>query len=186
VTTVGEAESTRDRILQAVRAYPGIHLRSLVRHLGTSLALIQYHLRALEEAGQVRSHSVEGFHRYFPVETYRDLTPRERAILNLLRRERPLEIVLALLEFGRLQHKELVDIVGGSKAALTYHLEKLADAGIVQKVAKGDERGFTLRDPDAVRRLLARFQPVGDLPARVHDTWDDLFAGHRARSDESL
>ncbi len=177
-------ESMRDRVLEAVRTYPGLHLRGLVRSLDSSVALVLYHVRALEEAGHIRSVRVGGYQRYFPAKAYKELTRHDRAVLNLLRLERPLEIVLALLEFGRLQHKELLEVVGGSKPALTYQLEKLMAAGIVDRTAKGEERGFSLRDPHHVRSLLAKYEPVDEFPAHVHDTWDDLFRGHRSRDSE--
>lgn len=169
----------RHRVLETVREYPGIHVRGIERHLRIPLALAQYHLKELEDARTIRSLQVGGFRRYFPAETFENLTPRERAVLNVLRRERPLEIVLTLLEAGRLRHQDILDAVGGTKPALTYHLEKLVDAGIVDRVARGDDRGFALKDPDGIRRLLRRYEPVDDVAARVHDTWDDLFSGHR-------
>lgn len=171
----------RDRVLEAIRAFPGIHIRGLVRQLGTSLALVQYHVRLLEQEGVIRSTHAANFVRFFPKESFRELSPKDRALLHLIRQERPLEIILALLEFGRLQHRDLLEVVGGSKPALSYHLDRLVEAGIVERVAKGEEKGFSLKDPDRARALLTRFEPVSDVPARVAETWEDLFHGHRKR-----
>jgi predicted transcriptional regulator len=172
--------TVRDRILGAVEQFPGIHFRGLCTNLQLSTALARYHLQALEQEKKVRAVEVGGFVRYFPTAGFRDLTAEERRALHVLRQARPLEIVLAMLEFGPMQHRDILDVVGGSKGTLSYQLDKLVEAGVVEKVAKGPERGFRLRDPEAVRAMLARYEPVPEVLERVHDTWDDLFGGHRA------
>lgn len=174
---------TRERILAVVQRFPGIHFRGIVKELETSTALVRYHLQGLEEAGEVRHAEVGGFVRYFPVEAYGELDPADRRHLAVLRQERPLEIVLALLELGPMQHRDLHEVLGGSKGTLTYHLQKLEGAGLVRRVARGPERGFHLVDEAHVRHLLARFEPASDIVERVHDTWDDLFGGHRRGQD---
>lgn len=171
--------SVRDRIMETIRLFPGIHLRGIVKHLETSTALARYHLESLINDGTVRDYEVGGFTRYFPKEDYESLSESDRRVLHVLRQERPLEIVLALLELGPMQHRDLLEVVGGSKGTLTYQLDKLADADVIDKVSKGPERGFHLHDPDRVRRLLARYEPVPEIVQHVHDTWEDLFSGHR-------
>lgn len=171
----------RGLILETVRSFPGIHFRGIVRELDTSTALVRYHITDLIDQGEVRQAEIGGFVRYFPAETYKELTDEEREILNVLRQERPLEIVLALLEFDSMQHKDLHEIVGGSKGTLTYHLNKLVDAGVVNRVRRGEDRGFHLVDADHVRKLLTQYEPEPDLLDHVHDLWDDLFGGHVER-----
>lgn len=166
----------RDAILGAVERFPGIHFRGLVRELGTSTALARYHLDALVEGDKVRSYRVGGYVRYFPSETYDELAREEKDKLNVLRQEKPLQIVLALFEVGPMQHKDLHRIMDCSKGTLTYHLDKLAEAGLVQRDPKG--RGLWLEDQEEVRRLLARFEPASDMLDEVHDLWEDLFGGH--------
>lgn len=175
----GEA-SMRERVLEQIQRFPGIHMRGIMKELETSTALVRYHIQNLEEANLIRSVEVGGFVRYFPRQAYKELSREEREMLGVLRQEKPLEIVLALLEFGPMQHRDLHEIVGGSKGTLTYHLDKLVDCKIVRKVPKGPERGFHLVDADKVRDLLARHQPVPTLYDQVHDTWEDLFSGHRS------
>jgi predicted transcriptional regulator len=180
--TAEAAEATmRERIRETVRQFPGIHLRGITKHVETSTTLARYHLDHLIADGSVRETRVGGFTRYFPRGADWKLSSEDRAMLNVLRQERPLEIVLALLEFGGLQHRDLVETVGGSKATLSYHLEKLVKAGIVEKVPRGERKGFHLVDPPRVRRLLSRYEPVPEIDQQVHDLWDDLFRGRAAK-----
>lgn len=165
----------REAIVDVIERFPGIHFRGLVRELDTSTALARYHLDALVEADRVRSYRVGGYVRYFPSETYEELTREEKETLNVLRQEKPLQIVLSLFEMGPMQHKDLHRMMDCSKGTLTYHVDKLVDAGLVHR-AKG--QGFRLADREEVRRLLARFEPASDMLDEVHDLWEDLFGGH--------
>lgn len=176
----GDGETPmRERVLAAVRRFPGIHFRGIVRELDTSTALVRYHIQHLLEQEDIRQVQVGGYTRYFPIEEFRELTDEEKKMLNVLRQEKPLEIVLELLEFGSMQHKDLHELIGGSKGTLTYHLNKLVDAGVVRRVRSGEERGFHLEDPEHVRELLTRYEPESDILDHVHDLWEDLFGGHR-------
>lgn len=83
----GEEETFRDRILATIRQFPGIHLRGLVKELDTSTALARYHVEALIAEGKLRDYEVGGFRRYFPVETYAELTEEDRRMLHVLRQE---------------------------------------------------------------------------------------------------
>lgn len=170
-----ERDGMPDRIVSEIHDHPGIHFRALARELDTSTALVNYHLEDLLEADQIRSVEVGGHTRYFPDGELEDLTGEERSMLDAMRQTRRLEIVLALLQGGPAQHKSLHEIVGASKGTLTYHLGKLRDAGVVEKVPDGR---FRLVDPKQVRRLLVCYEPESDLLDEVHDMWEDLFGGH--------
>lgn len=176
---VPDEPEMRELILDAIEEFPGIHFRALVRELDTSTSLARYHIEKLLDADSIRSEEIGGYVRYFPTEEYEELSDEEREQLNVLRQEKPLEAVLALLEFGSMQHKDLHEIVPGSKGTLTYHLDKLVDAGLVHRVPRGEDRGFHLVDEDRTRRLLARYRPESDMLDEVHDMWEDLFGGHQ-------
>ena len=167
----------RELILEVLQRYPGLHFRAIARELDTSTALIRYHLDHLQEAGEVDSQEVGGYVRYFLVGEFEELTDEEREKLNVLRQEKPLEIVLALLHNGSMQHKDLHQIVPGSKGSLSYHLRKLQDAGLVRKIPRGESRGFHLEDEDEARQLVARCRPESDMLDDIHDMWEDLFGG---------
>ncbi len=179
----GGDPGTRERIRRTVHRFPGIHFRGIVRELDLSTSLARYHLEILQDEGEVRSHDVGGYTRYLPPRDDADLTPEEEGILQVLRQQRPLEITLALLEFGSLQHKDLVELTDLSKSTVTYHLKKLRDAGIVHRVARGEDRGFHLEDTEHVRELLAQYDPESAVLDEVAGFWDDVFGGHRELED---
>jgi len=172
-------EDMKQLILEAIEEYPGLHFRGVARELDTSTSLARYHLDQLIDEEKIRSEEVGGYVRYFPTDEFDELSDEGREKLNVLRQEKPLEIVLAILQFGSMRHKELHEIVPGSKGTLTYHLNKLIDADIVRRVRRGEDKGFHLVDEDETRRLAARYRPESGMLDEVHDMWEDLFGGHR-------
>lgn len=158
--------SMRQRILSAVRSYPGLHLRELARQLDTSVALIEYHLPMLVAKDLVERVEDQGRHLLFP--TGHDAP---RRLVGLLRDKRRLPIILTLLDQGPLTHGEMVGALGLGKSTLSFHLRHLTKAGILENTVEG----FRIRDPRRVRRTLAAHRPTPDMLDRFAGTWGDLY-----------
>lgn len=170
-----EPETIRERIHEAVRRYPGLHLRGLERHVGSSATLVQYHLKHLEEAGLVESHEQGGYTRYYPTPAgRRSRVPKEDLpVVGLLREQVPLHIVLLLLDEGPKTHGELVGRIGVAKSTASYHLAKLAEAGVVDRVP--GSASLRVVEPARIRRLLKAYSPTPDLMDAFADLWEDLY-----------
>lgn len=165
----------RKRVHDAVRRYPGIHLRGLERQLRVSAPLVQYHVRKLAEAGFVEAHEQGGYLRFYPTDKARDVrvTAQDLPLVGLLREEVPLHVALLLLDRGPLSHGELVAAAGVAKSTLSYHLAKLAEAGVVER-EPGSAR-VRLADRDRIYRLLLAYEPTPDLRDAFADLWGDLY-----------
>lgn len=100
-------------------------------------------------------------------------------MLHVLRQNRPVEITLTLIEHGPLSHGDLLALVGGSKATLSYQLRKLEEAGVIERLPDGAEREFHVGDMDTVRRVLTEYEPVPEMDHAVHSLWDKVFSGGR-------
>ncbi len=158
---------TRDRILALVRRYPGLHQRELSRQLGVSLALIQYHAKALLEDKAITQEDIEGTTRFFPAGLVTD-----RQTIMALRDKRRLHIVLQLLDNPEMRHADLVAATGMGKSTLSFHLRRLEGARVVKKT----QDKFTLVDAAAVRQLLEDHEPTPDLLDRFARLWTDLYS----------
>lgn len=164
----------RQRILALVREFPGLHLREIARQLDTSVALVEYHAPALEEKGLIHLERDQRYLRLYPERGSERLTPNERRHVAVLRQELPLQVCLRLLDAdGPLRHGELVDSLGISKSKLSFHLNKLTDAGLVHKV---DDGAFDLVDREATTDLLVAHRPTPDLRDRFHDLWVSFYS----------
>lgn len=164
----------RRRVYDAVRRYPGIHVRGIERELDTSAALAQYHLRKLAEDGYVEAHEQGGYARYYPTDKGKSASvmPEDMPLVGLLREEVPLHVTLLLLD-RPMTHTELVDQTGVAKSTMSYHLAKLAEAGIVERIPR--EATLRLVDRERIYRLLLAYRPTPSLLDAFADLWRDLY-----------
>jgi predicted transcriptional regulator len=169
VRTVTErGETARRRIAERVRADPGVHFNALVRGLDMAPGQAQYHLRRLLD-DRVVAEDCYGRTHYYPP----SFDPWERRSLALLRRETSADVVGTLLESGGTPAMEVAERVGIARSTLSWHVERLVDAGLV--VEDRDSRGRIVLDlayPERTTRLLRRARPT--LPGRLVDRFTRL------------
>lgn len=163
--------ATRRRLYAVVKEYPGIHVREAARQLGTSMALVEYHLALLREHGLVRVSKEDGYARLYPTDAPAP-SASERERIGLLRQRLPLRVTLTLLDDGPAKHKDLAEALGLGKSTLSFHLRKLEAAGLVARDAEGR---FAVRDPPRVLRLLLAYPPTQDLRQAFADVWLSLY-----------
>jgi predicted transcriptional regulator len=165
----------RQRVYDAVRRYPGIHLREIERQTGISAPLAQYHLRKLADDGFVEHHEQGGYARYYPTAKGKSarVTEADMPLVGLLREEVPLHVALLLLDRGPMTHTEIVEAAGVAKSTVSYHLAKLAEAGIVERVS--NDTRLHLADRERVYRLLLAYRPTPGLLDTFADLWGDLY-----------
>lgn len=154
--------SVRRRIVDAIAAKPGIHMRDLARVASVSLSGITHHARALEMEGAVVGISDGHYRRYFlstlvmPSEARR-LTGEDRKLLAECRRPISLAIILNLAVDGPLRHREFRGRLGKAKGTVSYHLSRLVAAGLVRESLSSEEEGYDLVDPSRAIALLVTF-----------------------------
>jgi len=161
----------RRRLYATVRQYPGIHVREAARQIGTSLALVEYHLALLRDHGLVTVEKDDRYARLYPKESGAP-DKKDRAAVAVLRERLPLQVTLHLLDGGATKHKDLADALGMGKSKLSFHLRKLEAAGVVAKDAEGR---FAIVEPTRVQRLLAAYPPTKDLREEFADVWLGLY-----------
>lgn len=164
---------TRERLRRHVEAHPGVHFNALVRRLDLAPGQVQYHLKRLADRGDVVGNALYGRTHYFaPV-----YDERERRTLALARRETARDVLFYLLEHGETPAATLADGLGLARSTLSYHLDRLGDADLVDE--RRDDRGrvhVSAARPDETLRLLETIRP--SLPGRLADRFarlvDDL------------
>lgn len=162
----------RRRVLGAIAQYPGLHVREIARQLGTSLALVEYHLGLLERAGLVEVQRDDRYARAYAQQTSGP-NAEERGILALLRERLPLQVTLHLLDRDEpVKHGEIAQTLALGKSKLSFHLRKLEAAGVVQRTPEG---AFTLVAPRRIERLLWTYKPTPDLREEFAKAWLALY-----------
>lgn len=166
---------TRRRVLDFVRAYPGVHGREVERRLHLTSRLANYHLDALAEEGTLQRLDAAGYTRFFPVIGHPRWSARDIRFLGLMRRPVALRIVVALLDAGETDHGSIAKVLHLPKASASYHLAMLEDAGILTARADGRHRLYSLGDEAYVRGALANFTPLPEDLESFEKVWQDLF-----------
>ncbi len=143
---------TRRRIYEQIKKSPGIHFRELERRLQMVVGNLQYHLQYMEKKNLIRASSDGDYVRYFIKD--RSLSETERKIMSFLRRSGCRHILIQLLNNPDMNNKELSQAVGLSPSTISWNLNKLVEAGIIEREKTGRISKFTVIDPPAIAELL--------------------------------
>ncbi len=141
---------TRKKIRETVYRHPGIHFRELERMTGLATGQLEYHLDKLIKAELIEAEEDGRYVRYFPSEASEGI----KRVLILARRPTVSEILAYLLENGEATGDELRKVIGVSASAITWHMKRLVDAGVVEKSPMGRKVVYRLIDPELVARAL--------------------------------
>ncbi|MFC5135954.1 MULTISPECIES: winged helix-turn-helix transcriptional regulator [Haloferacaceae] len=152
-----DANETREAIRGYVPSTPGAHFSKLRDDLRLGTGEAQYHLRKLEEAGEIESRKDADYRRYFPAGRFDDLDKRA---LGYLRRETPRGMVLALLSDPDVTGAELADALGVSRPTISAAAGELAAADLLDRTD-----GYVLTEPERLLTLVVRYADSFDADA---------------------
>lgn len=162
----------RRRVLLAVEAYPGLHLRALQRRAQTSAMLAEYHLNALEKIGLVTSHLERGYRCFFPIRAGPlTLDATDKRWLGLLRRPPILGITLLLLEKRDSPSLEIAHALGMPLSTTLYQLRQMSKDGLIVQDKQGGRTQVALADPERCLELLRSYHPTPDALTRYAELW---------------
>lgn len=152
----------RQRVREHVRDNPGVHFNALTRNLDVATGQAQYHLHRLDRQDAVVAERIRGRTHYFTPE----YDAWERRTLALYRRDTDRDLVALLLDDGRLPAATLADRLGLARSTVSWHLDSLSDAGVVEtsRGARGRVE-VSLARPAETDRL--RREVAGSFTGRV-------------------
>jgi len=166
-------QGTRGRITEYIRANPGTHLRGIVRRMGLSIGVVEYHLHRLLRSGRIASVKYGSKKVYY---SSGELPERDASLIAMLRDRVTRQIVLQLITWPGLRFTDILDRVKTSKSTLSFHLSRLVKASILYQEPVGREKFFWVAEPEHVARTLATFHEtfVDDAVDRFIETWTGL------------
>ena len=164
---------TRREIYALVADNPGVHFRDLLDRLDYAQGTVQYHLDKLAREDVVEVSNDGQYTRYYAAGEF---DADDRAVLNALRRTYSRRIVAHLVADGPLTTSELSDRVEKSPSTVSWHLSKLADAGLVTKERDGRSVYYELTDPERATYLYTVYQ--GSFTDRLVDRLLGLWDGY--------
>ncbi len=163
----------RQRIVDAIREHPGLHLRGLAERLDIPVSTMEYHTYHLARHGHLSVREDGGYKAFYPID---GLDRRDKDILYMVRHEVPRRVCTHLLLHPEATPKDLLPVVSVSPATLSFHLKKLREAGLVEETPAGRTKTLRVADPERVANVLVTYRRsfVDDVVDRFAKTWLDL------------
>ncbi len=155
VADVDLESERRAAVLEHVERTPGIHFSMLRDELELGTGETQYHLRRLERAGAIVSHTDGEYRRLFVAGVF---SHEERCILSALRRHRHGQILTETLGHPGIAAGELASRLDVSTPAISRAAGELERAGLLNR-ANG---AYHVIDPETLLGLVAQFEESFD------------------------
>lgn len=170
--------ATRQRIREYVAANPGVHFNALARALDIAPGQVQHHVRRLERADDIVADSKYGRTHYFEP----GYDEWERSAVALLRRETARDVVTHVLAQGGADAEATADAVGIARSTLSYHVDRLTDADVVERRQTDGRVRLVPTRPAETAALLVTVDP--SLRDRLVDRFTRLVDGLLAEAGE--
>lgn len=175
------AGTMRSNIISLVQQQPGLHLSKIAELLHISIPLADYHISVLMKDGTILAvRDAQGYYkRYYLVKS--GVSAADKKILEALRKKVPFTIILFLLKYHTLQHKQMMNHLHLSSSTLSYHLTNLAESGIVDVHTQGIEKGYFIKNRQDIVRILKKygFHLEAHLTMEgVKSLWDEFDYGN--------
>jgi predicted transcriptional regulator len=153
------ALEVRRRIYTVIQSSPGLHFREIQRRTNLAVGSLQYHLDYLQKHHIIRPQTEGKFVRYYSVRGTRvGETQQHQEIMAFLRHDSARKIILFLLQEKRANNEAIAKQISLSPSTTSWHLDKLREAEVVNRVREGRKSYFTLTDPEAAQEMLITFQ----------------------------
>jgi predicted transcriptional regulator len=152
----------RALIFAAIRANPGIYFNELSRETGLNRGSLRYHLALMRMTGKISTLVLKGDIRYF--ENSGRFSETEQRVLKFLRNDKERAIFLHLMNNPETTRGDLEKMLGITGAAVTWHTNRLCDAGMIT-VARSGKTVRYLINPDARTYLEKYLVTVHGNPA---------------------
>lgn len=181
--------NSRGNLYEFILKNPGLHLHEIKRRTNIPLGCLRYHLNYLEKVDIILKKPDLKYTRYYVKHT---VGKNDKKILNLLRQETTLKIIIMLLLPGdyRIYNGEEIfqkslskfetfenpysinDLINLTKnwknsdnfylrkhrTTVEFHLKKLLEADLVEKIKEGKEIKYKLKDEDMTWRILIKYK----------------------------
>jgi predicted transcriptional regulator len=152
----------RKRIYDTIEASPGLHFREIQRRTGLAVGSLQYHLDYLQKHHILRTQTEGKFVRYYSVRGQSVETHPQTQIgqqtMAFLRHASTRKIILFLLTEKRANNERIAEEILLSPSTTSWHLDKLVEAGVLQRAREGRKTFFTLTNPESAKHLLVNFK----------------------------
>lgn len=141
----------RSQIFQVIQSNPGIHASGLARQVGVGWGTITHHLEKLERGSLVATRKVNNQKCFF--ENGGRVSRQDMAIAGAVKGDTAGDIAGFVSAHPMTSQKQMAESLGLSPALVSFHVKKLVNLGVLDKVRHGKETLLTTSE--SLRRVLA-------------------------------
>jgi predicted transcriptional regulator len=142
-------------LLACIDRNPGVRYRELLRifHLGNGV--LTYHLSILERIGKIRADRRKNkITRYYLT----GVPDEDTYLIGQMKNKVSRQLILFILEHDQCTFGEIVENSGKAPSTISWHLNRLRDAGIIS-VSFGDRsQHYTIVDSREVKKILVIYK----------------------------
>jgi predicted transcriptional regulator len=142
-------------LLACIDRNPGVRYRELLRifHLGNGV--LTYHLSILERIGKIRADRRKNkITRYYLT----GVPDEDTYLIGQMKNKVSRQLILFILEHDQCTFGEIVENSGKAPSTISWHLNRLRDAGIIS-VSLGDRsQHYTIVDSREVKKILVIYK----------------------------
>jgi len=120
----------RQKIYEFISRNPGLHHIEISRKLKIPNTTLYYHITFLKKLGLITEKNDGKYKRIY---ASIDIDPKEKEIINLIRKEVPCRIFLHILFSISCSQIELSKELEIHPASVSYHLKKMVEIGIIEE-----------------------------------------------------
>lgn len=162
----------RKKIYIVIKKNPGLHFREIQRRVGIATGALQYHLDYLVKKHLIRTEREKKFLRYYLIRETFD----ETVLMALLRQDTMRKIVVFLMG-KRFAHVNTISrSVGLSVSTVSWHLEKLVEAGFAEKRKMRKKFFYSLKEKDRIASLLVGYRKsfLDSVVDNFVEMWEEI------------
>ncbi len=150
------ALDVRRKIYNSVNRNPGLHFREVQRRTGIATGALQYHLDFLSKRHLVRVVKEGKFVRYYSVRGKQ--LGENQPLMGILRQDSLRKIIVFLLPKRKATNIQISKNVSLSPSTTSWHLDKLVQAGVVEKKQSGKKTYFSVPEKERIALILQYYK----------------------------
>lgn len=145
-------ESAKAKILEFVIDNPSTHLRKITTNLGYSMSTVQYNLAILEKEKKIKFIKTKFYKNYYSI------NESDEKILSILNLDSPRSIVMYLIQYGSVTHKDIAAGIGLSSSTVSWHMKRLIELQVVQTEYSGKYTVYSLTDRNKMLNNINKYK----------------------------
>ncbi len=146
----------RAQIFDVIQQHPGIHASHLAREMDVGWGTITHHLDKLQKARIVTTRKVNNQKCFF--EMGGNISRQDMEIASALKGDTASNIASFVQSHPMSSQKTMAEALGISPALASFHVKKLTNLGVLEKVRHGKETLLTTSD--GLRRVMMSGDPL--------------------------